>query len=141
MRSSFIQPRRKFNLDDQAMIDAAVAEGRVTRIPTGQSGFSIPVWNAATKRLEGGDVISWHEQSNRSYEAKVRRDGKKRHTETLRELTLRRGRERRAKIWSLHLSGMSQKQIAAAMQTSIDNVSRNLTRYRKENGDMVRAAE
>ena len=138
-------PRRGMSLHERELIDAAIAEGRVTIIPEGRSAFDLPKWDAKQKALVGGDTVSWKEQSDRSYAARVGKDAAKNapnpHMKSLQERNRARGRQRRATMWAMHVAGKKQKEIAEAMATSIDNVSRNLTRYRKENGSIVRAAE
>lgn len=38
---------RAVSANDRALIDAAIAAGRVRRIPRGQSSFPLPVWNGS----------------------------------------------------------------------------------------------
>lgn len=112
--------------DMQAAIEAALAEGRVTRVGVGVSGLPPLVWNGKLKRLvyaetvdatkarqrqwaHGGGVPGWrHALAKRKAEREADAP------------------DRRAKIAALHAQYMSLTEICKAMKTSRQNAVKDL---------------
>ena len=95
---------------DRRLIDAAIASGRITRVPTGASGIPFDFWDG--KKLRSPDPLALRKSMNALY---------RKSTAPSPDTVTRRG-----KIRELHDTGLPVKEIAGSLDITTESVRKHL---------------